>query len=518
MTPSQHARPVRAGPEQQPAHRAQAAVAPPSITGVAWLQRTYGNQAVLQLLARRGAPIQPTPRTIASVQRNGKSAELLKTMGVPQVKPGPTVEVQDQIVAALEKQIAQDLPQPESADEQVQQTYRAALSNKYGVSCVGGIELSESVKGQSVEDLIKGAKLVDLDRGSLYDREGNFALVQKAGVAQQVIVNTLQTMEAAGQLEYLRESELIDKTWKIIIEIHYYRERDISMTAFHKDTTGKTLFVNLNFVAGDPTTEETLLGPEYIVNPDTNEEYEDWLMEAGRLPSAFTQDLKSAKKELGKPTEIGATKVPAKGFVAFVDELIHHKTPTRGQRTATASIVTTALRKEPYKADFTIAEAAYKQYKERKAALSGENSPEAQPGLVSCLPTDWAHEKLVVWERILLAIGDGDGRFDRDQLGVLFPQANFPNRDELIERVIETGGFSDFGKVDLRHAASDIYSEALNVEVKPRNKPPLPRRLSQWLAADKAKGDKEKKEMPQPRPETERRSFFRTWVRAEKRH
>jgi hypothetical protein len=165
-------------------------------------------------------------------------------------------------------------------------------------------------------------------RGCLTNQPGNFALVEKAGVAKQIITNTLHTMEAARQLEYLRESDLIDDTWKVVIQNHYYRERDLSMTAFHKDTREQTLFVNLSFVSGDPAKKEQLLDPEYVVNPPTSKECEGWVQKSGKLPATFVADLKSVKDSMGKPKVIEATRVPAKGFVAFVDEMIHHKTPT----------------------------------------------------------------------------------------------------------------------------------------------------------------------------------------------
>jgi hypothetical protein len=72
------------------------------------LQRTIGNQAVLQILSLHTRPIGPAGppgRGTATVQRNEKSAELMKTLALPQVKEGPKVEVQDRIVAALEQQI-----------------------------------------------------------------------------------------------------------------------------------------------------------------------------------------------------------------------------------------------------------------------------------------------------------------------------------------------------------------------------------------------------------------------------
>jgi hypothetical protein len=171
--------------------------------------------------------------------------------------------------------------------------------------------------------------------------------------------------------------------------------------------------------------------------------------------------------------------------------------------------VKSALRKQPYTADFSLVEPAYEQYTKRI-------SPDEGRTLSSYLPNEWSQEKLDLWQKIMLAIGDEKGTFDRHRLAELFLDG-FPNRDRLIEDLIEKGGWSDFSKVDLPHAGSDIYSEAYNVEVKqPRTREPLKRQLSQMLTRDKQKGDNEQKEVPPPRP-GERRSFFRTWVRAERR-
>ncbi len=325
-------------------------------------------------------------------------------------------------------------------------------------------------------------------------------------VAQQIIVNTLYTLETARQLDYLRKSDLIDNQWKVVIEIHYYRERDTSMTAFHKDTRGQTLFVNLNFVAGDPDQEEKLLGPEYVLNPPTSNEYEKWVQSSGNLPAAFVADLKSAKSSLDRPAMIEATRVPAKGFVAFVDEMIHHKTPTRGHRSVDEIWINSILRASNHRADFASAERAFKQY---KAQQSSETKP-----LQSYLPDEWNVDKREARQKIMLTIGESKLAFDRDQLAVLFPESAFPDRDELIERMIEKGGFSDFGKVSLTHASTseDLVREDYNdLEVKqPRSEKPLKRRMSQWLASDKGTGHQEKKEMPPQRPVRSDAAFFRT--------
>jgi hypothetical protein len=138
----------------------------------------------------------------------------------------------------------------------------------------------------------------------------------------------------------LKRSGLTDSgEWKILVEVHYYYSRDKFTSYFHKDTLGQTLFVNLNYV-----TEREISGPEYILNPPLVEQHEEHLR--GSLPLAFRQHLAEVRKGLNQPTKIEATTIPAHGVVSFVDELIHHMTPSDYHRTVTCGDLREFLSKE----------------------------------------------------------------------------------------------------------------------------------------------------------------------------
>jgi hypothetical protein len=93
---------------------------------------------------------------------------------------------------------------------------------------------------------------------------------------------------------------------------------------FHKDTKGQTLFVNLNYHMN-----QEIVGPEFVRNPPLLEAHEQQIAES--LPIEFVSDLRVTRPK-ADPTEIAASVVPAYGFVAFVDEAIHHATPLYGHR------------------------------------------------------------------------------------------------------------------------------------------------------------------------------------------
>jgi len=142
-----------------------------------------------------------------------------------------------------------------------------------------------------------------------------------------LVKNTILTMEKAGQIAYLRSSGLTGGNSNIIVEIHYYRNRDQSSIAFHKDTVGETLFVNLNYL-----NKEEIAGPEYILNPRTVASHEMEIQD--RLPAKAYRDLVKVRNRLVAPTKIKwAGNIPKYGVVAFTDELIHHATPLTEHRT-----------------------------------------------------------------------------------------------------------------------------------------------------------------------------------------
>jgi len=338
---------VASAPEHHPevAEAAAAAVfgqraSTPSTADVLTAQRFAGNQVMTRLLHTRDL-IAPGP-PMARVQRNEESQKLLAKLAKPQVLPGPEVQVQDDIVTGLEAKISEAV------------TGGKEKESHYIVSCLGGILLGTTPG--DLDTLIKQSKLYDLPEGERSIGPSTFDLAVEAGVTEKIVINTLATMEAAGQLDYLRKSGLIDTDWKVIVEVHYYRDRNPEQTKFHKDSTGQTLFVNLNF-----TNEQEIAGPEVVVNPATSPDYEKKLEKGSyqnaktlkrfKLPKVFVEDLQQTKQELGEPEEIIQTVVKPKHFVAFVDEAVHHKTPTLGHRTVTTLEIDSYMRKK-YKHDY----------------------------------------------------------------------------------------------------------------------------------------------------------------------
>lgn len=395
------------------------------------------------------------PRALAPVvQRNKKSARLLTKLATPQVFAGPQVAIQDEIVTKLEKIFSR-----KSAKKQ----------DNYKVSCVGGIVIDEPF-----DDLLtlQAMKLKKLDDNAV--NVSSFHLLG-SDVKQKIVINTLATMEQAQQLEYLQKSKIIGDEWRVIIEIHYYRDRDTRQTKFHKDTKGKTLFVNLNFVNDGP-----IPGPEYIINPTTNEEYEACV--AQNLPEVFVEDLQYAQEKLGAPDSIGATTIPAKGVVAFVDEAIHHKTPTWGHREISIPRIYNRM-KQKHSDKVDVIEAAY------ELATDHDLFKQQLPKKMRKQSSQW-HALIDTYKT------DRSKKYTRNTLAEVIPKGTLD-----IDWLVEVGGEEDFGSVDLNHARMG------GIPVKPEDTPPLTRVRSQQLL------NQETPDQPPPG----RRTFFRTWVRVERK-
>lgn len=445
------------------------------------LQRTIGNRAVSALLAptahTRSNPVPPAPLVTASappavIQRNEKSTELLKEMAIPKTFAGPQVEVQKQIVEALEKELVGIDPSEKLS---------------YSVTCLGGVVLNAG-KGDSLEALTENSELIDLPASGTKDPRSRaigistYAMARKAGVEKKIILNTLATMNTAGQLDYLRESGLLASgEWEIVVEIHYYRERSTSQTKLHKDTLGQTLFVNLNYV-----NEAPIQGPEFILNPYLGEKsmgrtYLDYMKE--KLPEEFIKDVEEVKSYYGEPTEIGMSEIPAYGVVAFVDEAIHHKTPTMGHRTVSSWYIADALGKT-YPKEYADAKQAYERYNKQWIKVYNYASYFNDIPLVAT-PN--------AWYTILDAIQNPSTQFDRKKLRAILPAEDFLD----IEALIEKGGEGDFGEATLNHAKRQ------KIPVKLEGRKPLKRQMSQKLL-----------EGYEPLTSAGPRRFFRTWVRA----
>ena len=477
---------------RSPAARVSRASAPTgglTLDGVQSLQRTAGNAAVAGLL-----------------QRNGGSATLLKELAEPKVLEfeAKQVAVQTEIVNRLESTIAANTKAPaahrvlekaiekrakqqnkllepyleEGADEpseafmqEIQLGIAALNAERESLSAaratqrdrdgrwneqvipIGAIELTSLPDDDAA--LLKTARLTDLMPNSL-NQPSAFDLVETAGVKDQVVQNTLNTMLRAGQIDYLRKSKMIGPEWMVLVEIHYYRRRAQNVSQFHKDTLGQTLFVNLNY-----QTPHEIAGPEYLQNPATAAEHEQQIKET--LPSEFLADLAETRKGAKEPTEIMAPIIPAYGAVAFVDEAIHHMTPLRGHREVKSS-------------DF----AKYLQ------DTYPEHGPRRRP----------PPEKWDLWLAMSRA---PDAKYTRRDLG----RAGM--RRSEIDALLTLHGGSGFQTVSIPGMKEK------SVPLERRSKAPLKRRMSERaLKKTGTPGG-----LP-PAVSGERR-FFRTWVRAVRR-
>jgi hypothetical protein len=429
------------------------------------LQRSAGNRATAALL---GA---------AHIQRDEQSAALLTKLATPQIKPGPAVDVQKSLVKKLDVDHANDFAG--------------------GIINLGGILIDELP--ETDEELIQDAELVELPTGGKFISAGSprAGKVKELGFDRLVVENTLSTMIDSKEVEYLRLAGLPNKDWKILIEVHYYRERDMSATGFHKDTLGETLFVNLNYHM-----DKKVIGPEYVVNPQVSEAHEAQIEQS--LPASFREDLEVTRGKLGDATEYGTGMVDPYGYVAFVDEAVHHATPFYGQRWVTGSDLKWYL-EEKYPAAYKEATTAYPKYANRpmwhypwgfssyvdKSVISAANS-----------------NKWLAWMQIVADDANANKHFTRNDLKAM-PAAEF---DDMLEVV---GAEANADKPVKRTQSGRTQGAAAGFQsasipgaglqaIRPDGKPVLKRRLSD---------PNFRKQLP-PEPEaTEKRRFFRTWIR-----
>jgi hypothetical protein len=427
------------------------------------LQRSVGNRATAALLR--------------PIQRDEKSAALLTELAKPQIKPGPAVSVQQELVKKLDT---------EHADE-----FAGGILN------LGGILIDQMPETDA--ELIEQAELVDLPTAGQFISAGSprGGKIKALGFDRLVVKNTLETMISSKEIEYLRLAGLPNDEWKILVEVHYYRERDMSATGFHKDTLGETLFVNLNYHM-----DKKVIGPEYVINPPVSPAHEEQIKTS--LPASFRQDLAVTRGKLGEPTEYRTGMVDPYGYVAFVDEAVHHATPFYGQRWVTGRDLKWYL-EEKYPAALKEASAAYPKYANRSAwyYLWGFSSY-VEPSIISAADSS----KWLAWMQILADDANADRRFTRNDLKAM-PAAEF---DDLLDVVGAEASSDKEGKRTpserTKGAAAGFHSASIPESglnpIKPLGKPPLKRRLS----------DPDFRKQLPPEPEaTEKRRFFRTWIR-----
>jgi hypothetical protein len=355
-----------------------------------------------------------------------------------------------------------------------------------GASCLGGVVLPDDLSWMSVDKLIAGSQLIELTKPSILDNA--YSVIKnnqylKRGIVQIVMSTLLHT----GQLEYLRRSGLTRGEWKIVVEVHYYYQRQQSGSTFHKDTLGQTLFVNLNYL-----TEHEIAGPEYILNPALVAEHEGRIKKS--LPPAFLAHLGEVRKGLDQPTEIRATTIPAHGVVSFVDELIHHMTPRYGHRTVRAEELETFLKDKWGKAEYN---------KSYDAALSVYNTNENIPASDS----SWLASKLrqqVRWIEIMKSKGDTRAKVEHQGFKHRYNRIQLSEiglSDALINELIDK--YSEKGFLKTSIPRPDKPLDPILADIRDPGTEPLKRQMSVRALSGNL-----------PPEVTGRRAFFRIWVRA----
>ena len=188
---------------------------------------------------------------------------------------------------------------------------------------VGGIVLPQTLPDETDPELLAQAQLeFNLYFAAVGMSDIRDLVQQSAELGNGIAWLVMETMIRQGQIAYFRGwSEYDHACWQIIAEVHYYPSRDPNMNGFHKDTTGDTVFVNLNYF-----TDVVIQGPQFVANPPEIEELQEAMKR--KLPKVHRDDLELARQTAGKPTEIEAAgNVNPFGGVAFSDQYIHHATP-----------------------------------------------------------------------------------------------------------------------------------------------------------------------------------------------
>lgn len=422
------------------------------------------------------------------LQRNEESAKLLTELAVPTVRPGPTVPVQKALVDKL--------------DVEHEEVFRGGAIN------LGGILIEDWPP--SYKELVEQAQLTALPKivsGSPY-RYISFgglsraAKVKELGFDRLLVENTLATMLDARQLEYLQLAGLPNDEWKILIELHYFRERDMSATGFHKDTLGQTIFVNLNYHMGEALgKDEMLIGPEIVVNPPVSATHH--AQTKASLPKEFRKDLKATRAKLDDPTTIDTQLVDPYGYVAFVDEAVHHATPLYGHRYVTPGELKAYLA-QAYPAAFTEATRAYAKFTGQRL---GSWWHYEFPSYVT--KSIIGEDEIAKWQTLMQIVADPDAkrRITRNDVKGTISSDEF---DDVLEfaGTAKLDGQRGSGRAAGFHAAS---IPGVGVGVSAHESPVAPgrRKLKRTLSTT----DFRKTLPPEPAAHVKRR-FFRTWVRA----
>jgi hypothetical protein len=367
---------------------------------------------------------------------------------------------------------------------------------KYKRATLGKAKAAETF----YEDLIKHAKIISPRVVGATSYGGNpLPEIVEGGFGPLMAENALKTMMDAEQFRYLLAAGLPNKDWKIFVEMHYYRARDKEMAGFHKDTRGQTLFVNLNYHIEDQQQQGLATrGPEYVVNPSPSVTHDAQIygtagdasvpaneQRAATLPSKFTSDLTEVRKELGAPNVIkSAGTIQPYGYVAFVDEAIHHATPFDQGRYVTPTEFKNYL-EETYPKELAEIRSAEQEERQWKTRIIPKSD----------------RKKWKKWYSMMLAKDDMQRttRYSREKLAEM--------TDKEFRRMLAAVG-SKPGAERKFGGAGGWYGAAIgpdNAPLRAGDKPALKREASMQDVKDR---------LPAPLPANVSRRFIRTWVRA----
>ncbi|TCO47262.1 hypothetical protein EV192_1172 [Actinocrispum wychmicini] len=404
-----------------------------------------------------------------------ESAELLLKLARPLIADCADLQLQKSLIEQLEKAIKAG---PSKFDKYI--LFVGAFELSFIPDASEEAAVARQVKLINLPSTFEAGKL-KVPTHALGANLNGFSLIEEA-TAAGLVQQSMLTMSQAHQLEYLRKSGIVGKGWKILVEIHYYRERNQITHEFHKDTYGQTLFVNLNY-----DSDHAISGPEYILNPPPVDEHE--LQIAESLPKEFLNDLHWVRGQLGEPTEISMSTIPANGYVAFVDEAIHHMTPHYGGRAVKGNEVDSFLKK--LFGDKTVEDArqAYREFRWQDSdAISAKlwSVVSARKPFGDFLKVI-AKTDAAKWFSLIEVAETSDKWFGRAHL----LDAGLGN-DQIDTLFAESPNWKGYQRVSIPNAASA-----------PPAKAPLKRQAS----VEALKGNV-------PPEVTGNRRFFRTWVRA----
>ena len=197
----------------------------------------------------------------------------MQQLAQPQIFKGPEVDIQNEIAAELESIAVREF---------------GGLT----VFCVGGIKLPQDLPtgADAKETLIRSVALTEVPRFGVASRYRDI----RSGRAEAEDRQKHHHDHVRRGPDRIPQTERLTRECDVWVEIHYYRDRDMNQSGFHKDTLhGDTVFVNLNFVSD---TDQDFLGPEYVINPPVVPEHDQKTSAA--LPATFREHLSKARAGL----------------------------------------------------------------------------------------------------------------------------------------------------------------------------------------------------------------------------